>query len=326
MYRLKRMGRGRIKILADRYIPYLRGIFDDVAEVHYLEPGEFTAESVRDADALMIRTRCRCNEGLLEGSSVRFIATATIGTDHIDAEYCRRKGIAWASAPGCNANSVANYIYAAIKYALERGLKAETLGVIGVGHVGTKVAAAGRALGLKVLLNDPPREKKEGPGGFVALDRILAEADIVSLHVPLQPDTRHMLNDGFVKACKAKTLIINSARGPVADTKALVAAPNPLVIDCWEGEPNINRELLKKCLLGTPHIAGYSADGKAKGTAMAAQAVSDFFGLGIKISIEPPQAAGPYDIEADSLALKNTPESFEQLRNHYPVRRDQYAF
>ena len=316
-----------MKIIADAYIPFLIGLLDDVAQVEYLSPAEFTADAVRDADALIIRTRAKCNEALLKGSKVRFIATATIGYDHIDTKYCEENGIVWTNCPGCNADSVNNYIHAAITTIFGDSLKGKTIGIIGVGNVGSRVAKMALNLGMKVLLNDPLREAKEGSENFVSLEDIQEKADIITIHTPLNKETFHLINDEFLASCKKIPLIINAARGEVCDTASLLKYKGEIVLDCWEGEPNINHELLEKVALGTPHIAGYSLDGKANGTRMAAEAVCKFFGIEKEIKIEVPGKKDiPYYIEGESNALKAHPELFEQFRNNYPIRRDNISY
>lgn len=313
-------------IIADSFIPYLKGLLDDVADMTYLPPAGFTPDAVKNADALIIRTRCKCNKELLCGSKVRFIATATIGCDHIDDEYCKAAGIEWKNAPGCNANSVANYIYLALEHALTHGVKAKTIGVVGVGNVGKKVVKAAAAIGLRVLENDPPRQATEQGGGFCDLSEVQREADIITFHVPLKDDTYHLCDETFLAACRKKPLIINSARGEVCDNSALEKAGNRIILDCWENEPLINRKLLDKALIATPHIAGYSADGKAMGTYMAAKAICGFFGIDKQFRVTPPESNEDYDIMRDDKALREDPSKFEWLRNHYPLRRDKYDF
>ena len=312
-----------MKIIADAYIPFLKGLLDDVAQVEYLSPAEFTADAVKDADALIIRTRAKCNEALLKDSKVRFIATATIGYDHIDTKYCEEHSIAWTNCPGCNADSVNNYIHAAITTIFGDSLKGKTIGIIGVGNVGSRVAKMASNLGMKVLLNDPPREAKEGSENFVSLEEIQNKADIITIHTPLNKETFHLIDEKFLASCKNTPLIINAARGEVCDTEALLNYKGEIVLDCWENEPNISLELLEKVVLGTPHIAGYSVDGKANGTRMAVEAICKFFGIEKDIKIEVPGEKGiPYYIEGESNALKAHPELFEQFRNNYPIRRD----
>ena len=316
-----------MRLLIDKYIPLIKGLAEPYCEVSYLAPDEFTPDTVATADALIVRTRAKCNAALLEGSAVRFIATATIGYDHIDAEYCREAGIAWCNAPGCNADSVLNYIDAAIHYSIE-SLEGKTIGIVGVGNVGSRVYKRALDLGMRTLLSDPPLEAAGGSGlSFTSLDEIAHEADIITFHVPLDSSTRHLINSEFLSLCKPDAVIINASRGAVLNTADAIAATQRFVIDCWEGEPDINRELLSKAVLATPHIAGYSIDGKANGTVAALNATSEYFGWGAKFSVDmlglpPKDFSKSYNIKAESDALKAAPEKFEWFRNNYPVRRD----
>lgn len=347
-----------MKIIIDNKIPYIKGAFDQVADVVYLPGSKTTPEIVRDADALITRTRTICDEKLLKGSKVRFIATATIGFDHIDTEYCRKAQISWTNAPGCNAESVNQYIASALfSWSLKKRtpLAGKTIGIVGVGQVGSRVEKLCKVIGMKVLLNDPPRQRNEGPGHFVSLETIQREADIITFHVPLNKSgedaTFHMVNHSFLQQLEKKPLLINSCRGEVFQTGEVIHAVKTgkvsgLIIDCWENEPDPEPELLDLVEFGTPHIAGYSKDGKANGTAMSVQAVSRFFGLGLDHwqpeGIEPPSnpvieidgaqrkenailaeiILSTYDIGNDDEALRNAPERFEQLRGDYPVRRE----
>jgi len=313
---------------------------------------------VRDADALITRTRTICNEKLLKGSSVKFIATATIGFDHIDTRYCKEAGIGWTNAPGCNSKSVGQYIASALFVLSQKmgfSLKSRTIGVVGVGQVGSKVAKISETFGMKVLLNDPPRSRAEGTGPFVSLEQIKQEADIITLHVPLNLEgedaTWHLAGTDFFNSLGRQPIIINSCRGEVVDNQAAKVALNQkkisaLMLDCWEHEPDIDPELLNQCILATPHIAGYSKDGKANGTTMSIQAVSRFFNLGIDHwqakNVELPCETSlhmngtglteeqilakavlfTYDIRNDDRAFRENPSHFEQLRGDYPVRRE----
>ena len=352
-----------MKIVCDNKIPFLRGVFEPYAEVVYLPGGETTAAVVRDADAVVTRTRTRCDAALLAGSAVRVVATATIGYDHIDTAWCEAHGILWRNAPGCNSRSVQQYVGAALcALARRHGLQLEgmTLGVVGVGNVGAKVAQTGAALGMRVLLCDPPRARREGPDGFVSLDEIISRSDIVTLHVPLSREgedaTWHLFDAARLAAMRPDQLLINSSRGPVVDNAALKAALaakalRGAVLDVWEEEPAPDSGLLDLVDIATPHIAGYSADGKAAGTAAAVQTVAARLGLpltdwrpsGIPAPAQPLSfaldAAGKplqevlseallytYDILADDRALRAHPECFEQLRGDYPVRREPAAF
>ena len=282
-----------MKIVVDDKIPYIRGAFEPYAEVVYLPGSQTNATVVKDADAVITRTRTKCNRNLLEGSRVRFIATATIGYDHIDTDYCREAGIEWINARGCNAESVNQYIASALfSWSLKKrtDLKNKTVGIVGVGNVGSRVEKMCKTIGMNVLLNDPPRERLEGSGKFVSLEKIQKEAEIISFHVPLNRKgtdaTYHLINEIFLMNLVKNPLIINSCRGEVTETNAIKKAIADGIIsgyiaDCWENEPEIDLELLNRTVFGTPHIAGYSKDGKANGTTMSVRAVSRFFNLGI---------------------------------------------
>jgi len=351
-----------MKLVIDDKIPYLKGVLEPFARVAYIPGAYITREILADADGLVIRTRTRCDRQLLEGTSIKIITTATIGFDHIDTDYCQKAGIAWANAPGCNAESVNQYMASALTHwAMGKNtpLAGKTIGVVGVGNVGSKVAATSEILGMKVLLNDPPRARKEGPDGFVEIEEILERSDIISLHVPLKREgidkTFHMADKGFFERWKNPLLFINTCRGEVMDSSVLknikpLAHSPDLVIDCWEDEPGIDLSLMETTFLGTPHIAGYSRDGKANGTSQCIRALSRFFGLGIDQwypeSIEHPHfpvimlnGAGmaeeqilgdaiqsTYSIEHDNKALKDYPVNFEKLRGDYPIRREFKAF
>ena len=317
------------KFIIENHIPYIKGILEPFANVEYLPNEEITPSAVADADALIVRTRTRCNSDLLSSSRCSFIASATIGTDHIDLDYCRKHKIAVSNAPGCNAPAVAQYVISSIGHLMEsKGYAAEalTLGIVGVGHVGSIVARWAKETGLKVILNDPPRQRNEKNFEGVTLEQIANDADIITFHVPLKDDTYHLCDETFLASCRKKPLIINSARGEVCDNSALEKAGNRIILDCWENEPLINRKLLDKALIATPHIAGYSADGKAKGTYMAAKAICGFFGIDKQFRVTPPESNEDYDIMRDDKALREDPSKFEWLRNHYPLRRDKYDF
>ncbi len=343
-----------MKIIIDKNIPYIQGAFENVAEVEYLTYKEMTAETVRDADALIIRTRTICNKDLLDGSKIKFIATATIGYDHIDTAYCAENGIQWTNAPGCNALSVTQYMASALVYLAEKNnfeLGKKTLGIVGVGNVGFRVAKLAEGFGMKVLLNDPPRERAEGKSDFVSLAEIAAKADIITFHPFLnfegQDKTFHLADSNFFHSLKNKPIIINSSRGEVVDNQALKEAMekslvSDVVLDCWENEPEIDLDLLKNVALATPHIAGYSADGKANATMQSVQSVSRFFNLELnnwQPDELPKGLSGDfstlnctdffkktYDIVSESNLLKSSPETFEQQRSHYPVRREPKAY
>lgn len=342
-----------MKVIIDNKIPFIQEAIHQIADEVIYAPGkDFTPALVKDADALIIRTRTRCNRALLQGSSVRFIATATIGFDHIDTEYCREADIAWSNAPGCNSASVAQYLMSSLLLLqLIRGkqLQGLTLGIIGVGNVGTKIIQVAQELGMRVLLNDLPRQDKEGNSNFSSLQTLAEECDILTFHVPLYKEgkykTLHLADDAFFRSLKRRPVIINTSRGEVIETNALLnALENNLIsdaiIDVWENEPDINLTLLNKAFLGTPHIAGYSADGKANATRMSLDALCRFFHLKADYRITPPEPENPvitaatpaeaylqmYDPRRDSEALKAHPELFETLRGDYPLRREKEAY
>lgn len=347
-----------MKFIIDDKIPYIKGALEPFGQVLYLPGPKTTPEIAKYADAIITRTRTSCNKQLLAGSTVKIIATATIGFDHIDTDYCDKAGIKWTNAPGCNSSSVEQYIASALLVLAERKdftLKGKTIGVVGVGQVGSKVARVCALFGMNVLLNDPPRARKEGSSLFCSLNRIMQEADIITLHVPLQSQgedaTYHLADESFFKNLKRKPILINSCRGEVLDSSATKSALenrliSGLVIDCWENEPDIDLELLKMTDLATPHIAGYSKDGKANGTSQSIQAISRFLGLGIDDwkaqGVELPKnttidldgstlteqellakaVLQTYDIRTDDADLRDNPALFEKLRGDYPVRRE----
>ena len=335
-----------MKVIIDHKIPYIKEAISRIAdEVVFLPGNAFTKEEVKDADALIVRTRTVCNRELLEGSQVKFIATATIGYDHIDTEYCREAGITWTNCPGCNAGSVEQYVHSVLLLLKrEKGLDLEksTIGIVGVGHVGSRVKRMAEGLGMKVLLNDPPRTE-QGESGFVDLETIARECDVITFHTPLSRDgkyaTFHLVNDEFLLSLKRTPYIINSSRGEVVDTDALLAAlatgkVRDVVIDTWENEPDINQELLDAAFLATPHIAGYSADGKANATRMSLEALCRFFHIEATFDIIPDKVdihfstdkeeafLQAYNPKRDSEWLKGSPQKFEWFRGNYPIRRE----
>ncbi len=330
-----------MRIVIDDKIPYIReaiaSLTDDAV---YMDGASITAADVKRADALLVRTRTRCDERLLAGSSVRFVATATIGYDHLDTAWLDRAGIGWTNCPGCNAASVAQYVRSTLILLCRRyGLVPQetTLGVVGCGHVGSRVVRVGEEMGFRLLVCDP----SVGAEGYVPLSEIERRADIITFHVPLTKGgpyaTWHMADDAFFSRLTRRPFVINSSRGAVVDNTALLAALRDgrirqAVVDTWEGEPAINRELLDAVFIGTPHIAGYSADGKVNADNMSIAAICRHFGLTPPPPILPPPlpedfvyTGDPlqlYDPMDDSRRLKTSPEQFEWLRGHYPVRRE----
>ena len=328
-------------IIVDSHIPNIQGLIEPYAQVEYLEPGDITPDAVKDADALIVRTRTRCDANLLDGSRVRFIGSATIGTDHIDLDYCTAHGITVRNAPGCNAPAVAQWVFCAIDAWMDAcnitSADGLTLGIVGVGHIGSIVARWARQLGFDVLLNDPPREDKEGSAvvTFSPLDELQRRCDIITFHTPLTRDgawpTWHLCDQAFLDGLTHCRLLIDAARGAIVDNAALLGWHGDVALDCWENEPNVSRDLLDKAIVATPHIAGYSREGKQRGTAMMLEALNEFYGWNIPVpTISSPATgaaqvtlagiASSYDILADTAALKATPANFESHRNHYPHR------
>ena len=364
------------KIIIDANIPYIRGAFDDVADVEYLVAKDITHNKAMNADALIVRTRTRCNAELLDGTCVKMIATATIGIDHIDTEYCDTHNIQWTNAPGCNAESVAQWVGSALAVWANKhncSLVGKTIGIIGHGHVGKRVERLAHKLGMNVLLNDPPLAL-ENPDRYVDLHTIARECDVITFHTPLTREgefpTYHLADEEFFEIIKKRTkqhtpppfgtspktgeeyksspLIINAARGGIINENALLSHLSQLstfnfqlsniAIDCWNGEPETNPELRQHALIATPHIAGYSADGKYNASQQVIEAVAKALnitpntieGLSEKKTTDKEgdelkdELLNNYNILADSDALKAEPEKFEYFRSNYPVRRELY--
>jgi len=310
-----------VKIVCDQHIPFLLEAVQTEwpqVEIIPIKPEEIDAFSVRDADVLVVRTRTRVDEKLLAGSSVRLVCTATIGFDHIDTAFCEAHGIRWISCPGCNAQAVCDYIEEALCETHAQG----TIGVVGVGHVGSLVAKMAERRGMKVLLNDPPK------GIGVSLDFIGRNCDIITFHVPLDKTTYHLCDEAFLNTCKPDALIINAARGGVVDERALLRSGHPFILDTWENEPDINREVLTHALFASMHIAGYSVEGKRNATQMCLNKIAEEFGLSrIDISAYPYNGMTASIKQSNELwlaaitdSLKAHPEQFEALRKHYPLR------
>lgn len=331
-----------MKVIVDQAIPFLKGVLEPFAEVRYRPGRGFTPEEVRTADALVIRTRTRCDSRLLEGSRVGMIATATIGFDHIDLAWCARHGIEVATAAGCNARGVLQWVGAVLATLARReGWRPEerTLGIVGVGHVGSLVKSYAESWGFRVVCCDPPREERERCG-FRTLEEVAREADILTFHTPLDASTRHMADSRLFGLMKPGAILINSSRGEVVDGEALLRSGLGWALDVWEHEPHLDPALLENALLATPHIAGYSEQGKANATAMSVASLARRFGLPLE-GWYPPQAAparrrpiswqelcrtigGAYDIASESRSLKERPGDFESMRDHYAYRREYF--
>jgi erythronate-4-phosphate dehydrogenase len=351
-----------VTLLIDDHIPFIKGVLESYAKVIYVESGKIRRAQALEADGLIIRTRTRCDASLLDGSPVKFIASATIGFDHIDTEYCNSNGISWFYAPGCNASSVRQYIASVFSVLVLKhnyNPEGKRIGIVGYGHVGTRVAQLASAFGMEPILNDPPRQRKEGGKGYVSINEIKESCDIITLHVPLtfegQDKTYHMADERFFDGLANKPLLINTSRGSVVDTNAVKKAIHyghisGYVADVWENEPDIDTDLLAMTMIATPHIAGYSIEGKANGTAACVRAAGKHFGwdteqwypsplplpehpdIVLKTAgksqerIIPEAILASYDVTADDQPFRDDPFQFEHLRNHYPHHREFNAF
>lgn len=340
------------KIVVDEAIPFLKGILEPYSEVIYLPGEEISRPVLKNADALLVRTRTLCNESLLAGTAVQFIGTATIGTDHLDLDYLERAGIQWVSAPGCNAGSVCQYILSALFEIASRSgkpLNTLTLGIAGAGHIGNRVAQAARALEMNILLCDPPRARSEGAPGFHSFETLVRNSDILTFHVPLtksgEDSTFHLADQSFFKNVRPGMWLINSSRGAVVNNSLLAGSLASgkiagAVLDVWEGEPEIPEKLLSLVSIATPHIAGYSLDGKANATTQMIQKWAAFFEVtelaSYRVKLPPSGTDLPpdfyqlplpraietlyrksYDILKDDAFLRAAPENFEKLRKNY---------
>lgn len=347
-------------LVADENIPLLDEFFAAFGSIRRLPGRAITAADVRDADLLLVRSVTQVNRALLEGSRVRFVGTCTIGTDHLDLEYFAAAGIAWSSAPGCNARGVVDYVLGSVLTLAEReGVDpaARVYGVVGAGQVGGRLVNLLHGLGWQVRVCDPPRQAAEG-GDFVSLEQIIGECDVISLHTPLDASTRHLLDAARLAALRPGTWLINASRGAVVDNAALrsLLPQRPdlkAVLDVWEGEPQADVELAALCQLATPHIAGYSLDGKLRGTAQIYQACCRALGVAEQVSLadllpapwlselsidgsaDPAWALASicravYDPRRDDADFRRSlvgdadtrRAGFDRLRKHYPMRRE----
>ena len=347
-------------LVADENIPLLDEFFAAFGSLRRLPGRGITAADVRDADLLLVRSVTQVNRALLEGSRVRFVGTCTIGTDHLDLDYFAAAGIAWSSAPGCNARGVVDYVLGSVLTLAERegaDPAARVYGVVGAGQVGGRLVNLLRGLGWQVRVCDPPRQAAEG-GDFVSLERIIEECDVISLHTPLDASTRHLFDAARLAALRAGTWLINASRGAVVDIAALRSllpqrSDLKAVLDVWEGEPQADAELAALCQLATPHIAGYSLDGKLRGTAQIYQACCRALGVAEQVSLadllpapwlselsidgsaDPAWALASicravYDPRRDDADCRRSlvgdadtrRAGFDRLRKHYPMRRE----
>lgn len=350
-----------LKLIVDENISFAQNAFNQFGDVTLLSGREISNKTLKTADVLIVRSITNVNEELLKDSSVKFVGTATIGTDHIDLEYLKKNNIAFADAKGCNAFSVAEYVLAALlelSVRFDFQLNSKSIGIVGVGNVGSKVADFAMALGMRVLLNDPPLQRISDERNFVSLDEILS-ADVITLHTPLNLDgidkTFHLFDNDLLNKIKNETVLINTSRGAVINNKDLLDVISrkklKVVLDVWENEPDVNVELLAKTLIATPHIAGYSLEGKINGTKIIYNSLCDFLGLEKTFSfdIEKPEGnlkqlndsreneilfdslvRSIYDIKGDDSRMRKIKKmdqasrnlDFDLQRKNYPTRRE----
>ncbi|NIF30883.1 4-phosphoerythronate dehydrogenase PdxB [Enterobacter sp. Cy-643] len=348
-----------MKILVDENMPYARELFSRLGEVTAVPGRPIPVEALTDADALMVRSVTKVNAELLDGKGIKFVGTATAGTDHVDEAYLQSAGVAFSAAPGCNAIAVVEYVFSSLLMLAERDgfqLKDRTVGIVGVGNVGARLQARLEAWGVRTLLCDPPRADRGDEGDFVSLETLVQEADVITFHTPLfksgEYKTLHLADEALISRLKPGAILINACRGPVVDNNALLkclkAGQNlSVVLDVWEPEPDLSVELLDKVDIGTAHIAGYTLEGKARGTTQVFEAFSDFIGQSQKVALDSllpaPEfgritLAGPldqptlkrlvhlvYDVRRDDAPLRKVagqPGEFDKLRKNYLERRE----
>ncbi|WP_263078602.1 4-phosphoerythronate dehydrogenase PdxB [Endozoicomonas sp. Mp262] len=353
-----------MKIVADENIPLINECFGSMGEIIRLPGRAITSGDVKQADALLVRSVTRVDEALVAGSSLKFVGTATAGVDHIDQSALADRGIGFVSAPGCNATAVSEYVLCALDILAERyrfNLEQRTFGIVGKGQVGSRLMRTLQGLGYRVLVNDPLCERVEGVE-FVELDQLIQCCDVLSLHTPLTTDgpfpTHHLINDQRIKAMKPGTVLVSAGRGAVVDNDALrnclkQGQDLKVVMDVWEHEPSVDHELLGLVDLASPHIAGYSLDGKVTGTEMIYKAFCQYFGLPARVRTAAITPMAPlrmisftenstvasaastalraiYDIRRDDAWMRRLPElekeaarlEFDRMRKSYPVRRE----
>ncbi|ASG63033.1 4-phosphoerythronate dehydrogenase PdxB [Kluyvera genomosp. 3] len=348
-----------MKILVDENMPYARELFSRLGEVKAVPGRPIPTEALTDADALMVRSVTKVNEALLGDKAIKFVGTATAGTDHVDQAWLEQAGIGFSAAPGCNAIAVVEYVFSALLMLAERdgfALADRTVGIVGVGNVGGRLQKRLEALGIKTLLCDPPRADNGEEGDFRSLDELVAQADVLTFHTPLYKDgpykSLHLADEALIASLKPGAILINACRGPVVDNAALLKCLNAgqqlsVVLDVWEPEPDLNLALLDKVDLGTSHIAGYTLEGKARGTTQVFEAYSQFIGQPQEVALSSllpvPEFGrislhGPldqptlkrlvhlvYDVRRDDAPLRKVagiPGEFDKLRKNYLERRE----
>ncbi|AGB77356.1 phosphoglycerate dehydrogenase-like oxidoreductase [Enterobacteriaceae bacterium strain FGI 57] len=348
-----------MKILVDENMPYARELFSRLGEVKAVPGRPIPVAELAGADALMVRSVTKVNETLLANQSIKFVGTATAGTDHVDQAWLAQAGIGFSAAPGCNAIAVVEYVFSSLLYLAERDgftLTDRTVGIVGVGNVGGRLQKRLEALGVRTLLCDPPRADNGDEGDFRTLDELVQEADILTFHTPLFKDgpykSLHLADEALIRRLKPGAILINACRGPVVDNAALLKCLEAgqdlsVVLDVWEPEPDLNLALLDKVDIGTSHIAGYTLEGKARGTTQVFEAYSKFIGQAQQVALDtllPPPEFGRitlhgklcqptlkrlvhlvYDVRRDDAPLRKVagiPGEFDKLRKNYLERRE----
>lgn len=350
-----------MKLVVDENISFAKEVFSLFGEVKLLAGREINNEILKTADILIIRSVTNVDESLLRNTPVKFVGTATIGTDHIDLDYLKNNSIAFADAKGCNAFAVAEYVLTAlIKICADEKINPEgkSIGIVGVGNVGSKVVKFSELLGLRVLKNDPPLQRKNPDEKFYSLEEVL-KCDIVTLHTPLtfegDDKTFHLLDEEKLSQLKDNSILINTSRGAVIDNSALrkIISQKKLkvALDVWENEPDVELALLEKAVIASPHIAGYSLEGKVNGTIMIFNALNNFLGTNYHFDFTLPEVKNNllnynqtdfninefnellnriYDIESDTNQMKkmlyfnhkDRVKYFDEMRKNYPLRRE----
>ncbi|AKL11022.1 TPA: 4-phosphoerythronate dehydrogenase PdxB [Kluyvera intermedia] len=348
-----------MKILVDENMPYAGDLFRRLGEVKAVPGRPIPAAELADADALMVRSVTKVNEALLSGTPIKFVGTATAGTDHVDEHWLQQAGIGFSAAPGCNAIAVVEYVFSSLMLLAERDgfdLRDRTVGIVGVGNVGSRLQARLEAWGVKTLLCDPPRADRGDDGEFLPLDALVRDADVLTFHTPLFKDgpykSWHLADEEVISRLKPGAILINACRGPVVDNAALLRRLEAgqslsVILDVWEPEPDLDVALLAKVDIGTAHIAGYTLEGKARGTTQVFEAFSDFIGKRQQVALDTLLPApefgritlhGPldqsilkrlihlvYDVRRDDALLRKVagiPGEFDKLRKNYLERRE----
>ncbi|MFG6654076.1 4-phosphoerythronate dehydrogenase PdxB [Scandinavium sp. M-37] len=348
-----------MKILVDENMPYARELFSRLGDVKAVPGRPIPQHELDDADALMVRSVTKVNEALLAGKGIKFVGTATAGTDHVDEAWLVQAGIGFSAAPGCNAIAVVEYVFSSLLMLAERdgfALADRTVGIVGVGNVGGRLQKRLEALGIRTLLCDPPRADNSDEGDFRSLDELVQEADVLTFHTPLFKDgpykSLHLADEALISRLKPGTILINACRGPVVDNAALLKCLQAgqdlrVVLDVWEPEPELNTDLLGLVDIGTAHIAGYTLEGKARGTTQVFEAYSEFIGQRHQVALEtllPAPEFGRitlhgeldqatlkrlvhlvYDVRRDDAPLRKVagiPGEFDKLRKNYLERRE----